>query len=194
LEVGFTIEGEINKELPSSSNESLGAIAKAVESTLNALREALSEVFVEDVRGKEMTAHEVLAKVMELPLASGISRKAGGNIDPDFASLSSAVAGALIRVGQEAIVNAERHSGCAEIYVYLSTDSKTATLIIQDDGVGMLADEPYRASRSGGEHLGIMGMQDAVNSVGGVLTFKVPSIGGTTVSAKFDRLHRGDIS
>ena len=192
IEIGFVIEENRNNNAPSSSPHHFNVIAHAVESAMDALRVQISDVFAQEDPVREIDAWEVMNRIMELRHAPGIARTHGENADLRCANIAAESTNALIRVGQEAIVNAERHSGCRNIHVQLDTDRKTATLTIQDDGRGMSSDEPHRAERSGGAHLGIRGMQEAVNSVAGVPRFDSPTGGGLIVTAQVQRLNPGE--
>ncbi|MFE9766206.1 GAF domain-containing sensor histidine kinase [Streptomyces sp. NPDC005808] len=84
---------------------------------------------------------------------------------------------AMLRVAQEALHNALRHSGAAQVDVTLERDGQGAVLRITDDGRGF---EPT-AIRSAGRHLGLVSMRDRSSGVGGTLTVKSAPGKGTTI-------------
>ncbi|MFD4530213.1 GAF domain-containing sensor histidine kinase [Streptomyces sp. NPDC058470] len=84
---------------------------------------------------------------------------------------------AVLRVAQEALHNALRHSGAAQVDVTLERDGQGAVLRVTDDGSGF---EPT-AIRSAGRHLGLVSMRDRSSGVGGTLTVKSAPGKGTTI-------------
>jgi signal transduction histidine kinase len=73
---------------------------------------------------------------------------------------------ALLRVAQEALHNALRHSGAAHVDVALERRGQGAVLRVTDDGRGFEPDAVRRAGR----HLGLVSMRDRADGVGGSLT------------------------
>ena len=95
-------------------------------------------------------------------------------------ALSADVRSAVLRVAQEAVSNALRHSGAKRIDVQFDVHDGEATLTVTDDGLGLREPE-----RRGG--LGIPGMRARAESLGGVLTVFAPTEGrGTTVRMRVD--------
>ncbi|UYQ61389.1 GAF domain-containing sensor histidine kinase [Streptomyces peucetius] len=84
---------------------------------------------------------------------------------------------ALLRVAQEALHNALRHSGAAEVDVALVRRGQGAVLSVTDNGKGF---EP-RAVRRAGRHLGLVSMRDRASGVGGRLKVESEPGKGTTV-------------
>ncbi|MFD3658580.1 GAF domain-containing sensor histidine kinase [Streptomyces sp. NPDC058620] len=84
---------------------------------------------------------------------------------------------ALLRVSQEALHNALRHSGAAHVAVSLVRHGATAVLRISDDGSGFDA----TAVRHAGRHLGLVSMRHRAGSVGGKLTVESAPGRGTTI-------------
>lgn len=94
----------------------------------------------------------------------------------EFPSLSEAVETVAFRACQEAVSNSLRHSGASRVKVSLSVQEDMLALLIEDDGCGFDVDEArVRAMR--GEHLGLLGLDERVNSVGG--TVRLESEPGT---------------
>ncbi|WP_411146134.1 GAF domain-containing sensor histidine kinase [Streptomyces sp. x-80] len=91
--------------------------------------------------------------------------------------LPSAQEEALLRVAQEALHNALRHSGAGHVAVTLARHGQGALLRIADDGRGF----ETRAVRRAGRHLGLVSMRDRAGSVGGTLTVESEPGKGTTV-------------
>lgn len=92
-------------------------------------------------------------------------------------ALPAAQEEALLRVAQEALHNALRHSGAAKVDVVLARRGQGAVLSITDSGKGF---EP-RAVRRAGRHLGLVSMRDRASGVGGRLRVESAPGKGTTI-------------
>lgn len=92
-------------------------------------------------------------------------------------ALPAAQEEAMLRVAQEALHNALRHSGAEKIRVSLDKRGQGAVLRVADDGAGF---DP-KAIRSAGRHLGLVSMRDRSSGVGGRLTVESEPGKGTTI-------------
>ncbi|MFF2216124.1 GAF domain-containing sensor histidine kinase [Streptomyces antibioticus] len=92
-------------------------------------------------------------------------------------ALPAAQEEALLRVAQEALHNALRHSGAAQVDVTLHKRGTATVLRVTDDGSGF---EPA-ATRRAGRHLGLVSMRDRAGGVGGTLTVESAPGKGTTI-------------
>ncbi|WP_415954075.1 GAF domain-containing sensor histidine kinase [Streptomyces sp. KLOTTS4A1] len=84
---------------------------------------------------------------------------------------------AMLRVAQEALHNALRHSEAAHVDVVLERRGQGAVLRVGDDGQGF---DP-RATRRAGRHLGLVSMRDRASGVGGRLHVESAPGQGTTI-------------
>ncbi|MFG2221468.1 GAF domain-containing sensor histidine kinase [Streptomyces sp. NPDC048644] len=84
---------------------------------------------------------------------------------------------ALLRVAQEALHNALRHSGAEQVGVTLVRHGQGALLRVADDGRGFDTGTVRRAGR----HLGLVSMRDRAAGVGGKLTVESAPGKGTAV-------------
>ncbi|ANH90870.1 MULTISPECIES: GAF domain-containing sensor histidine kinase [unclassified Streptomyces] len=94
-----------------------------------------------------------------------------------FRALPAAQEEAVLRVAQEALHNALRHSGAAHVDVTLDRRGPGAVLRVTDDGTGF---DP-RAVRRAGRHLGLVSMRDRASGAGGTLTVESAPGKGTTI-------------
>ncbi|MGA5041792.1 GAF domain-containing sensor histidine kinase [Streptomyces capoamus] len=94
-----------------------------------------------------------------------------------FRALPAAQEEALLRVAQEALHNALRHSGADRVDVSLGRRGHGAVLCVTDNGSGF---DPT-AVRSAGRHLGLVSMRDRASGVGGTLTVESAPGKGTTI-------------
>ncbi len=92
-------------------------------------------------------------------------------------ALPAAQEEALLRVAQEALHNALRHSGAAHVDVVLEKNGQGARLRITDDGSGF---DPKTVRRAG-RHLGLVSMRDRAGGAGGRLTVESAPGKGTTI-------------
>jgi signal transduction histidine kinase len=92
-------------------------------------------------------------------------------------ALPSAQEEAVLRVAQEALHNALRHSGAEHVDVALARRGTAAVLRVTDDGSGF---DPQSIRRVG-RHLGLVSMRDRANGVGGRLTVESAPGKGTTI-------------
>ena len=94
-------------------------------------------------------------------------------------ALPSAQEEAVLRVAQEALHNALRHSGATTVAVELRAagQGRGARLTVRDDGRGF---EPERVRRAG-RHLGLVSMRDRAAGAGGALRIESAPGKGTVV-------------
>ncbi|WP_345619807.1 GAF domain-containing sensor histidine kinase [Streptomyces ziwulingensis] len=92
-------------------------------------------------------------------------------------ALPAAQEEAVLRVAQEALHNALRHSGAGHVDVTLERRGTGAELRITDDGGGF---DPGTVRRAG-RHLGLVSMRDRAGGVGGTLTVESAPGKGTTI-------------
>lgn len=87
-----------------------------------------------------------------------------------------AVATELFRIFQELLTNIARHANASRARVVLKDEGGELVLHVEDDGVGM----PTRAGPSRGS-LGLLGMSERAESLGGQIEF-MPGLAGGTVA------------
>jgi two-component system, NarL family, sensor kinase len=99
---------------------------------------------------------------------------------PIKAQLTAEAELVLYRILQEALKNVERHARASHVTVRLSGSSAGVRLSIQDDGVGF--DPVLRSIRRRGMiDLGLLGMRERANHVGGTFQFKTAPRAGTNI-------------
>lgn len=86
----------------------------------------------------------------------------------------------LLRVTQEALTNAAKHSGAARVGITLSYMEDQLALDVRDDGVGF---EPAKAKAAKGSGYGIAAMRQRVGRLAGSLSVESEPGAGTVVSA-----------
>jgi signal transduction histidine kinase len=91
---------------------------------------------------------------------------------------------ALYRIAQEALTNAIRHARASRISVLLQRRARGAVLVVTDDGVGFCPEEVAAKGR-----LGLIGMRERAEAVGGWVAIKTGPGEGTTVTVEVSRVH-----
>ncbi|WP_031173831.1 GAF domain-containing sensor histidine kinase [Streptomyces durhamensis] len=94
-----------------------------------------------------------------------------------FRALPAVQEEALLRVAQEALHNALRHSGAEHVDVSVERRGCGAVLRVTDDGDGF---DP-KAVRRAGRHLGLVSMRDRASGAGGALSVESAPGKGTTI-------------
>ncbi|HYY98698.1 MAG TPA: PAS domain S-box protein [Pyrinomonadaceae bacterium] len=93
-------------------------------------------------------------------------------------SPSSEVSTALFRILQEALTNVARHAGAKSVRVELNVSGRAAALVVRDDGRGVTEEE-----LSAPVSLGLLGMRERAEALGGSLVVGRGAHGGTVVKA-----------
>lgn len=110
------------------------------------------------------------------------------NIEADLvvaewaAALPGKVESALYTIAQESLSNARRHSRATIVIVTVQVTNEQAALVVQDNGVG-LSSQVLQAYRGNTAHLGLRGMQNRVEELGGQFTLANGEEGGLIVKA-----------
>jgi signal transduction histidine kinase len=88
----------------------------------------------------------------------------------------------LFRVAQEALTNVSRHAQAARVEIHLQPLPGGVGLSIHDDGKSFVVDRTLRAN--GGKRLGLLGMRERVEMVGGTFGIESAPGRGTTVQVQ----------
>jgi signal transduction histidine kinase len=83
----------------------------------------------------------------------------------------------LLRVLQEALTNARRHSGAKKVEVWLRLEGEAVLARVLDDGRGF----DHSSTRAG---VGLSAMRERVEALGGEIEIKSPPGGGTEVALR----------
>ncbi len=90
---------------------------------------------------------------------------------------------ALFRIVQEAIANITRHARAESAYISLEFKEKSIAVEIEDDGVGFDHSHGFTPG-AGGKGVGLLGMQERAELLGGTLVIDTRPGGGTRVSVE----------
>ncbi|QMU62376.1 MAG: GAF domain-containing protein [Gammaproteobacteria bacterium] len=90
----------------------------------------------------------------------------------------------VLRIIQETLTNARKHSEANTVRVWMHGDEKGHyTVLIEDDGVGI---SERQKQNSAGEHVGLSVMKDRANRIGGTLSIEGDAGEGVQVRLEFD--------
>jgi signal transduction histidine kinase len=92
---------------------------------------------------------------------------------------------ALYRVVQEALTNVQRHAEARHVSVLLECQDNIVGAIVEDDGRGFQSEQaPDGTTPAQTTRLGLLGMQERMELIGGTLTIESVPGQGTTVYAR----------
>ncbi|HLI08866.1 MAG TPA: GAF domain-containing protein [Ktedonobacteraceae bacterium] len=97
-------------------------------------------------------------------------------------ALPAHIENTLLTVAQEALTNVRRHSTATTVIVTVQVTSEQAVLVVQDNGIGIPAQtlETYRGNTT---HLGLKGMRNRIEEVGGQFSLTNGEESGLVVKA-----------
>ncbi len=165
------------ESLSPSATEDLREARKTAEQLVGGLRDyarALRPPVLDDL-GVVASIRRLLEDFMERSGTQGQLNIVG---EPQRLAQEAEIG--LFRVAQEALWNAERHSKSTEVTVTLSFTEHEVGLTVQDNGVGFNV-PPMLEELSVGGQLGLLGMQERAELLGGRLKLQSRPGSGTTV-------------
>jgi signal transduction histidine kinase len=164
-------------EQPDQAGAALSAIETASRSALDELRALLRQI-----RDPEDADEAAAPTLSDLPALIGKLRGAG--LDVGYHSTGqprtygTAVELSAYRIAQEALTNVTKHAGGARALVEIGRGADELTVTVTDDG----GQNPVRSAAGGG--LGVPGMRERAELLGGTLTAGPTPGGGFAVIAR----------
>jgi two-component system sensor histidine kinase UhpB len=168
---------EIGRELPEPARVRLRQVTTYVdeiEDRLRRLSHELRPTILDDLGLRP--ALEFLAEGFSA--RTGIPIRVEGKTDGRVDSL---VETAIYRVVQEALTNIARHSSAAGASIRLRQAHERLRCTIRDDGVGFAANRLRRGGR-GGRGLGLLGVRERLDALGGRVQIRSTPGAGTELS------------
>lgn len=135
--------------------------------------------------GPAALEHDTLPEALEKTVSAWAERTgiaARFTVTGTECPLHDEIAATLLRIAQEALANAERHSGAARAGVTLSYMGDEITLDVRDDGHGFDPAAVPPVTRTGGFGLG--GMRARAERLAGNLAVEAEPGRGTAISAR----------
>ncbi len=162
--------GLLESKLPEGSAEAPTLVRET--------REALA-LALEELRELTQGIHPTLLAERGLPAAlDELCQRAALPVQLDLAidrRLPDQVESAAYFFASEALANAAKHSHAGNVRVHATSDGRTLTLEIADDGIG---------GAGPGSGSGLRGLTDRVEALGGRMTVSSPPGRGTTLRAE----------
>jgi signal transduction histidine kinase len=97
----------------------------------------------------------------------------------EVVTIARETATGLFRIFQEALTNIARHARARRVEACLRREGSHLVLIVRDDGRGIT---PAESANSGS--LGLLGMRERAQALGGEFEITAPATGGTTVCVR----------
>jgi PAS domain S-box-containing protein len=180
--INFALRGILLDHPEGELAKSVAAIQESVREQIQLLRNYTVDLRppILDQLGLEKSLHSYLDSFLEKHSHLAVRME----IQPIGRKLSEAKTVALFRIFQEALLNISKHAGTknTQVKVTLKNDGPLVRLEIKDNGAGFdLPDQWLDFAQEG--HLGILGMRERVESVGGQLEIQSAKGKGTHVMA-----------
>jgi len=114
-------------------------------------------------------------------MARDVAGRAGLGVnftsDDSLGRLPDAIGTGAYRIAQEAVTNIVRHAQASTVTIALQPEADGLRLTITDDGIGLSAADPPQTS------LGMLGMRERAEELGGAIDWEPGASGGTRLSA-----------
>ena len=166
---------DLDRDLPAAMHDRVGHVKMLLDQIDEQLRHMSHEL--------RPTILDDLGLVPALQfLAEGVSRRTNQAISIQASlkdRLPTTVETALYRIVQEALTNAAKHSHSTNVHIQMQQSNGHVRCSIRDDGSGF--DLPTVLARKGDGSLGLLGMQERLNAIGGTLHIQSSSGQGTSL-------------
>ncbi len=143
-------------------------LAEARRTVWNLRSSSLEDVSLSEALSNVMKQLTEGARIETRIKVSGAERKLSGRIESN-----------LLRIGQEAILNAVKHACAQRIEVHLQFDARSVSLQVRDDGRGF---DIEKAPAAGQGHFGLTGMRERAGQTGGRLRVNSSEGVGTEIT------------
>jgi ligand-binding sensor domain-containing protein/two-component sensor histidine kinase len=183
--VGISVQLELVNRLLASSVESARA---QLDHARNLVRESLTEArsSIWDLRSQAAETEDLATRLgrMAATVTEGSVRKirVKSKVSGTYRPLAPKTEAELLRIAQEAIINAVRHATPAHIAIELRFGARDLEMTIQDDGCGFDG-QPHPQSTGPEGHFGLTGMRERAAQIGGALAIDSAPGKGTRVTA-----------
>ncbi|MDB4888731.1 MAG: sensory transduction histidine kinase [Gemmatimonadetes bacterium] len=163
-------------QAPLATVESIRQIVELADSTVRDARRAVWDIRAPALAQKGLP----VALEEELPrIADGIH--IAFTVEGAPRPLSSPLEDTIFRIGQEAVINAKRHSGAKGVSVVLTYRPRSVRLTVRDDGRGFRVDPK---GRTHGGRWGLLGMRERAERIGASLTVRSEPEKGTMIELR----------
>jgi PAS domain S-box-containing protein len=175
--MGLALEGILAATQDPAVRQDVGAIRDSLQNQLTDLRayayELRSPTLANFGLGKAIRSHLDAFQDKHPEIHIHFEETREGGLLPDEIRL------ALFRIYQESLANIAKHAHASEINVRLTKTNLQATLVIEDNGAGFALPRDWlELARQG--HLGLVGIRERVEAIGGELDIQSAPGRGTT--------------
>ena len=175
---GVTMEMQaLSAQLPESAER--GTLREIIRDAANCMKEARRSVA--GLRRADAAGGELGVAVAEAARQLTETREVKLELDVDagLPALGAEVEYNLVRIAQEAVANAVKHSGARVIAVGVKRAARGVRVVVKDDGRGF--DGAVNGAGGSGGHYGIVGMRERAAAIGGRIEVVSGSGRGTMV-------------
>ncbi|HEY8022937.1 MAG TPA: sensor histidine kinase [Burkholderiaceae bacterium] len=169
------------RDLPQDSSalhEKAAYVDELIDRTIDAVHRLSADMAPASLRQGLTSAIRALAE--DFSRQSEVQCQVIANAQEIDPAVSLEHATALLRIFQEALTNVSRHARAAHVQVRMALEHRSVRLVIEDDGKGI---QP--ADRGKADSLGIRGMIERAQSLGGDVSLHAVVPHGTAVIATF---------
>ncbi|MGD0579407.1 MAG: two-component regulator propeller domain-containing protein [Bryobacteraceae bacterium] len=163
---------------PAEAQRQLELARKMVRHSLTEARRSVMDLRAAALQGQSLD--EALASAAPMWVA-GSALKARVEVEGTPAPLPDEVEPHLLRIAQEALHNAARHSKGGNAWVRLVYAPNEVTVSVRDDGQGFDPQDTFDPSAG---HFGILGMQERAERIGGAFRLESHPGAGTLVEVR----------
>jgi signal transduction histidine kinase/ligand-binding sensor domain-containing protein len=179
--VGVSVQLELTAHLLAQSH--VAEASQQVDRTREFVREGLADArrSIWDLRAASTQA------TLPIRLAHLAEQNSVEHMKIDIAvggiyrALTPSLENEVLRIAQEAIANAVRHSKATHVDLNLRYDPSELTLTITDNGVGFQSTDTTLPAKG---HFGLQGMRERASQIGGTLTVESSPKSGTTITLR----------
>jgi signal transduction histidine kinase len=206
----ITAQEEERRGLSRDLHDELGQVVTAITLDLQRAGQAAEPGKKDDLIGRALRGadclldriHQISARVRPAmlddlglrdavqSLVSDFERRTGivPHVDLQFAksAVPAAISANVYRILQEALTNVARHAETTDVTVRLHATSSTITLSVRDAGVG------FDPASLDGKRLGILGMRERAELLGGTFALKAAPGSGTEIEVVLPVAERAD--
>ena len=161
--VAYGLAGAARSQSSAPTAELLGRSADQVRDTIKSLRTLLVDIYPPKLAEAGLPA--ALTDLVATASARGL--RTAVDVDRLSPSLPESVAALVYRAAQEALRNVVTHSAATSVALTAASEDGSVVLDVVDDGVGF--DTETADQRAGEGHLGLRGLADLADAVGGRL-------------------------
>jgi signal transduction histidine kinase len=177
--VGVSMQLELTAHLLAQSR--VGEASRQVDRTRDLVRDGLADArrSIWDLRAVGTQA------TLPMRLAHLVDRSATEHLKTDieiggiYRALSPSLENEVLRIAQEALANAVRHSEAACVALNLRYHPNELTLTVCDNGKGFQTTDTTLPAEG---HFGLQGMRERADQIGGMLRVESSPESGTTVT------------